>query len=56
MLQWSRNFRVAESTTTGAVVNPGTALQWSRNFRVAESTPTRTGRRQSRHASMEPQL
>ena len=37
MLQWSRNFRVAESALSGGLVAGMGRLQWSRNFRVAES-------------------
>ena len=37
LLQWSRNFRVAESATETDEALRKLLLQWSRNFRVAES-------------------
>ena len=36
MLQWGRNFIVAEITTYTVFLPPGYMLQWGRNFIVAE--------------------
>ena len=38
-LQWSRNFRAAESKPFGFTRLINGFLQWSRNFRAAESGP-----------------
>ena len=41
VLQWSRNFRAAESVRSEKAERALQNLQWSRNFRAAESGITR---------------
>ena len=56
MLQWSRDFSVAEGVATVARIGAYDVLQWSRDFSVAEGStraPTVAGRL---CASMEPRL
>ena len=38
LLQWGRNFRVAESGGEAGLYGLAAVLQWGRNFRVAERT------------------
>ena len=56
MLQWGRNFIVAETTYTSPSAPSPNTLQWGRNFIVAETCFSNLGFEKNASASMGPQL
>ena len=56
MLQWGRNFIVAEMNQAADYMSEGNWLQWGRNFIVAEMSQRRRLPDANPKASMGPQL
>ena len=56
VLQWGRNFAVAETHSRGVRRRMPSSLQWGRNFAVAETAPPRQVAPPRQAASMGPQL
>ena len=56
LLQWGRNFIVAEIIRRNCMWSSFISLQWGRNFIVAETTRSQARTPSLQHASMGPQL